>query len=165
MNRESAEMCLDWLSLVDFVSSSANPDNLRIFLCLLCWWHLWPRPLQLVASAMAAMAEVQKYKMQVERFELFREDIEDLVKLTVDKMDLWMHLDKLELACTHTSNTYAHIDVISHIVSKSTLSGANLSVTPEVAGSVYWACIVFLHTGAFLGWGPLSRMVSPGVVS
>ena len=49
---------------------------------------MWPRPLQLVASAMAAMAEVQKYKMQVERFELFREDIEDLVKLTVDKMDL-----------------------------------------------------------------------------
>ncbi|OLQ06937.1 hypothetical protein AK812_SmicGene9745 [Symbiodinium microadriaticum] len=29
---------------------------------------------------------VQRYKMQVERFELFREDIEDLVKLTVDKM-------------------------------------------------------------------------------
>ena len=49
---------------------------------------MWPRPLQLVASAMAAMAEVQKYKMQVERFGLFREDIEDLVKLTVDKMDL-----------------------------------------------------------------------------
>ena len=52
-----------------------------------------------------APAQVQRYKMQVERFELplvlsccaassngfwhtrFREDIEDLVKLTVDKMD------------------------------------------------------------------------------
>ena len=32
------------------------------------------------------LRKVQKYKMQVERFELFREDIEDLVKLTVDKM-------------------------------------------------------------------------------
>lgn len=32
------------------------------------------------------LLKVQKYKMQVERFELFREDIEDLVKLTVDKM-------------------------------------------------------------------------------
>eukprot|EP00438_Fugacium_kawagutii_P004594 Skav228985 [mRNA] locus=scaffold127:51960:62503:+ [translate_table: standard] len=36
--------------------------------------------------------DVQKYKMQVERFELFREDIEDLVKLTVDKMDDMYHL-------------------------------------------------------------------------
>ena len=64
---------------------------------------------------MAAMAEVQKYKMQVERFELFREDIEDLVKLTVDKMDLGMHLDVFELACTHMCSTYAHIDVTSRI--------------------------------------------------
>lgn len=37
-------------------------------------------------SSRALVCEVQKYKMQVERFELFREDIEDLVKLTVDKM-------------------------------------------------------------------------------
>ncbi|CAE7851711.1 unnamed protein product [Symbiodinium microadriaticum] len=38
--------------------------------------------------------------MQIERFDLFREDIEDLVKLTVDKMDMYHIVGALFLSFT-----------------------------------------------------------------
>ncbi|CAJ1328860.1 unnamed protein product [Effrenium voratum] len=53
--------------------------------------------------------EVQKYKMQVERFELFREDIEDLVKLTVDKMDMYHLVSAVVLGFTTSVFTEGRI--------------------------------------------------------
>lgn len=47
----------------------------------------WFLPAIQAVGGRISLSQVQKYKMQVERFELFREDIEDLVKLTVDKME------------------------------------------------------------------------------
>jgi len=53
--------------------------------------------------------DVQKYKMQVERFELFREDIEDLVKLTVDKMDMYHLVSAVVLGFTTSIFTEGRI--------------------------------------------------------
>ncbi|CAJ1382679.1 unnamed protein product [Effrenium voratum] len=53
--------------------------------------------------------DVQKYKMQVERFELFREDIEDLVKLTVDKMDMYHLVSAVVLGFTTSVFTEGRI--------------------------------------------------------
>ncbi|CAK9023144.1 unnamed protein product [Durusdinium trenchii] len=47
--------------------------------------------------------------MQVERFELFREDIEDLVKLTVDKMDMYHLVSAVVLGFTTTIFTEGRI--------------------------------------------------------
>lgn len=53
--------------------------------------------------------DVQKYKMQVERFGLFREDIEDLVKLTVDKMDMYHLVSAVVLGFTTSIFTEGRI--------------------------------------------------------
>eukprot|EP00927_Polykrikos_kofoidii_P003827 TRINITY_DN11539_c0_g1_i4.p1 TRINITY_DN11539_c0_g1~~TRINITY_DN11539_c0_g1_i4.p1 ORF type:complete len:836 (+),score=140.50 TRINITY_DN11539_c0_g1_i4:114-2510(+) len=47
--------------------------------------------------------------LQVERFDLFREDIEDLVKLTVDKMDMYHLVGALFLSFTATMFTEGRI--------------------------------------------------------
>ncbi|OLP86637.1 hypothetical protein AK812_SmicGene32229 [Symbiodinium microadriaticum] len=44
--------------------------------------------------------DMQRVEMQIERFDLFREDIEDLVKLTVDKMDMYHIVGALFLSFT-----------------------------------------------------------------
>jgi len=44
--------------------------------------------------------DLQRVEMQIQRFDLFREDIEDLVKLTVDKMDMYHVVGALFLAFT-----------------------------------------------------------------
>lgn len=43
---------------------------------------------------------MQRVEMQINRFDLFREDIEDLVKLTVDKMDMYHIVGALFLSFT-----------------------------------------------------------------
>ncbi|CAE7717756.1 unnamed protein product [Symbiodinium pilosum] len=47
--------------------------------------------------------------MQVERLELFREDIEDLVKLTVDKMDMYHLVSAVVLGFTTSVFTEGRI--------------------------------------------------------
>lgn len=44
--------------------------------------------------------DMQRVEMQINRFDLFREDIEDLVKLTVDKMDMYHIVGALFLSFT-----------------------------------------------------------------
>eukprot|EP00440_Ansanella_granifera_P016294 gb/GFBE01017701.1/.p1 GENE.gb/GFBE01017701.1/~~gb/GFBE01017701.1/.p1 ORF type:complete len:1000 (+),score=194.91 gb/GFBE01017701.1/:1-3000(+) len=44
--------------------------------------------------------DMQRVEMQIKRFDLFREDIEDLVKLTVDKMDMYHIVGALFLSFT-----------------------------------------------------------------
>lgn len=53
--------------------------------------------------------DINRVKMQIERFNLFREDIEDLVKLTVGKMDMYHLVGALVLGSATTMFTEGRI--------------------------------------------------------
>eukprot|EP00928_Gymnodinium_smaydae_P028030 TRINITY_DN21492_c0_g1_i1.p1 TRINITY_DN21492_c0_g1~~TRINITY_DN21492_c0_g1_i1.p1 ORF type:complete len:1106 (+),score=213.40 TRINITY_DN21492_c0_g1_i1:79-3318(+) len=53
--------------------------------------------------------DLQRVEMQITRFDLFRQDIEDLYKLTVDKMDMYHLVGALFLAFTTTFYTVGRI--------------------------------------------------------